>query len=189
MSCSYIQVAEDETEEPIELPTEDDSALLLSTLAAQFPGVSGLKYRAPESRSMRGVRLLEGRFQPPEDGWGNHVYICVFPKGNDACQTLFGFSTRLRRFLVCISKQKTNASQMTIQKTPQPKPNGWKWGSSALTSLCLDCHGKHPSRTWGCILKTLVNFWWHRYDSRQFSSLLKTKKEFTLLPNVYMLTG
>ncbi|XP_046458408.1 uncharacterized RNA-binding protein C660.15-like isoform X2 [Daphnia pulex] len=82
MSCSYIQVAEDETEEPIELPTEDDSALLLSTLAAQFPGVSGLKYRAPESRSMRGVRLLEGRFQPPEDGWGNHVYICVFPKEN-----------------------------------------------------------------------------------------------------------
>ncbi|XP_032782789.1 uncharacterized RNA-binding protein C660.15 isoform X2 [Daphnia magna] len=82
MSCSYIQVAEDETEEPIELPTEDDSALLLSTLAAQFPGVSGLKYRAPESRSMRGVRLLEGRFQPPEDGWGNHIYICVFPKEN-----------------------------------------------------------------------------------------------------------
>jgi hypothetical protein len=81
MSCSYIQVAEDESEEPIELPTEDDGALLLSTLAAQFPGVSGLKYRAPESRSMRGVRLLEGRFQPPEDGWSNHVYICVFPKG------------------------------------------------------------------------------------------------------------
>lgn len=82
MSCSYIQVAEDESEEPIELPTEDDGALLLSTLAAQFPGVSGLKYRAPESRSMRGVRLLEGRFQPPEDGWSNHVYICVFPKEN-----------------------------------------------------------------------------------------------------------
>ena len=90
MSCSYIQVAEDETEEPIELPTEDDSALLLSTLAAQFPGVSGLKYRAPESRSMRGVRLLEGRFQPPEDGWGNHVYICVFPKGK--CQTHLSLS-------------------------------------------------------------------------------------------------
>jgi TAR DNA-binding protein 43 len=80
MSC-YIQVAEDETEEPIELPTEDDGSLLLSTLAAQFPGVSGLKYRASESRTMRGVRLLEGRFQPPEEGWGNHVYFCVFPKG------------------------------------------------------------------------------------------------------------
>jgi len=81
MSC-YIQVAEDETEEPIELPTEDDGSLLLSTLAAQFPGVSGLKYRASESRTMRGVRLLEGRFQPPEEGWGNHVYFCVFPKEN-----------------------------------------------------------------------------------------------------------
>lgn len=80
MSC-YIQVAEDESEEPIELPTEDDSSLLLSTLGAQFPGVSGLKYRALESRTLRGVRLLEGRFQPPEEGWGNHIYVCVFPKG------------------------------------------------------------------------------------------------------------
>ena len=80
MSC-YIQVAEDETEEPIELPTEDDGSLLLSTLGAQYPGVSGLKYRATESRTMRGVRLVDGKFQPPEEGWGIQVFICVFPKG------------------------------------------------------------------------------------------------------------
>ncbi|KAJ9587327.1 hypothetical protein L9F63_019154, partial [Diploptera punctata] len=79
---SYLQVAEDEGEEPIELPTEDDSTLLLSTLAAQFPGTCGLKYRNPESRAMRGVRLVEGRLHPPENGWGNCVYYCVFPKEN-----------------------------------------------------------------------------------------------------------
>ncbi|XP_046985546.1 TAR DNA-binding protein 43-like isoform X1 [Schistocerca americana] len=79
---AYLQVAEDEGEEPIELPTEDDSTLLLSTLAAQFPGTCGLKYRNPESRTMRGVRLVEGRLHPPENGWGTGVYYCVFPKEN-----------------------------------------------------------------------------------------------------------
>lgn len=78
---SYIQVAEDEGEEPIELPTEDDSTLLLTTLSAQFPGTCGLKYRNPESRTMRGVRLVEGRLHPPENGWGKSIYFCVFPKG------------------------------------------------------------------------------------------------------------
>lgn len=77
---AYLQVAEDEGEEPIELPTEDDTTLLLSTLAAQFPGTCGLKYRNPESRTMRGVRLVDGRLHPPESGWGNSIYYCVFPK-------------------------------------------------------------------------------------------------------------
>lgn len=78
---SYLQVSEEEGEEPIELPSEEDGTLLLSTLSAQFPGSSGLKYRNPESRTMRGVRLADGRLHPPENGWGNNVYFCVFPKG------------------------------------------------------------------------------------------------------------
>ncbi|XP_018565988.1 TAR DNA-binding protein 43 isoform X3 [Anoplophora glabripennis] len=83
MSIEYLQVAEDEGEEPIELPSEDDGTLLLSTLAAQFPGSSGLKYRNPESKSFRGVRLSEGRLHPPpEGGWGSQVFYCVFPKEN-----------------------------------------------------------------------------------------------------------
>ncbi|XP_076168266.1 TAR DNA-binding protein-43 homolog isoform X3 [Ptiloglossa arizonensis] len=77
---SYIQVAEDEGDEPIELPTEDDSTLLLTTVTAQFPGTCGLKYRNPESRTMRGIRLVDGRLHPPENGWGKAVYFCVFPK-------------------------------------------------------------------------------------------------------------
>lgn len=78
---SYIQVAEDEGDEPIELPTEDDSTLLLTTVTAQFPGTCGLKYRNPESRTMRGIRLVDGRLHPPENGWGKAIYFCVFPKG------------------------------------------------------------------------------------------------------------
>lgn len=83
MSIEYLQVAEEEGEEPIELPTEDDGTLLLSTLSAQYPGASGLKYRNPENKSVRGVRLSDGRLHPPPDGgWGSHIYYCVFPKEN-----------------------------------------------------------------------------------------------------------
>ena len=79
MSC-YVQVCEEENEEPIELPTEDDGTLLLTTLVAQFPGACGLKYRHPESRTLRGVRLIDDRLHaPPDQGW-NFVFICVFPK-------------------------------------------------------------------------------------------------------------
>uniref|UniRef100_T1J0V8 TAR DNA-binding protein 43 n=1 Tax=Strigamia maritima TaxID=126957 RepID=T1J0V8_STRMM len=81
MSC-YIQVAEDENEEPIELPCEDDGTLLLTTLAAQFPGTCGLKFRNMDTGTVRGVRLADGRLHSPEGGWGNIVYICVFPKEN-----------------------------------------------------------------------------------------------------------
>lgn len=77
----YIQVAEEENEEPIELPSEEDGTLLLSTLAAQFPGACGLKYRNPETGGMRGIRLVEGRLHPPDAIWGSHLYVTVFPKG------------------------------------------------------------------------------------------------------------
>ena len=76
----YIQVAEDEQDEPIELPTEEDGTLLLSTLAAQYPGTCGLKYRNPESGCFRGIRLIDGKLHPPDGIWGGFVYITVFPK-------------------------------------------------------------------------------------------------------------
>lgn len=79
---SYLKVAEEDGEEPIELPSEDDGTLLLSTLSAQYPGTCGLKYRNTETGTMRGVRLVEGRLHPPEEGWGNSIYYCVFPKEN-----------------------------------------------------------------------------------------------------------
>lgn len=79
----YIQVVEDEGDEPIELPTEGDGCLLLSTLQAQFPGACGLKYINDETKCFRGVRSNDGKFYPPyiETGWGLHPYYCVFPKG------------------------------------------------------------------------------------------------------------
>jgi len=81
MSELYIRVAEDENEEPMEIPSEDDGTILLSSVAAQFPGACGLRYRNPESQCMRGVRLVEGVLHAPENDWGNLVYVVNYPKG------------------------------------------------------------------------------------------------------------
>ncbi|MEQ2164941.1 hypothetical protein GOODEAATRI_011938, partial [Goodea atripinnis] len=82
MSELYIRVAEDENEEPMEIPSEDDGTVLLSSVAAQFPGACGLRYRNPESQCMRGVRLVEGVLHAPESSWGNLVYVVNYPKDN-----------------------------------------------------------------------------------------------------------
>lgn len=87
-ATEYVQVTEEEGEETIELPIEEDGTLLLSTLQAQFPGTSGLKYRNSVSNAVRGIRLVDGHLHPPqgEDGWGNQVYFCVFPKENSVAE-------------------------------------------------------------------------------------------------------
>ncbi|KAG7244698.1 hypothetical protein INR49_029717 [Caranx melampygus] len=82
MAEVYIRVAEEENEEPMEIPSEDDGTVLLSTVAAQFPGACGLRFRSPVSQCMRGVRLVEGVLHAPENGWGNVVYVVNYPKDN-----------------------------------------------------------------------------------------------------------
>ncbi|XP_051735834.1 TAR DNA binding protein, like isoform X1 [Ctenopharyngodon idella] len=82
MTECYIRVAEDENEEPMEIPSEEDGTVLLSTVAAQFPGACGLRYRSPVSQCMRGVRLVEGVLHAPESDWGNLVYVVNYPKDN-----------------------------------------------------------------------------------------------------------
>ena len=66
-------------------------AVLLSTLSAQFPRACGLKFRNPESRAWRGVRLADGKlFQPVDTGWANIIFVCVTPKGGE-CKFSFSF--------------------------------------------------------------------------------------------------
>lgn len=81
MTECYIRVAEDENEEPMEIPSEEDGTVLLSTVSAQFPGACGLRYRSPVSQCMRGVRLVEGVLHAPESDWGSLVYVVNYPKG------------------------------------------------------------------------------------------------------------
>lgn len=80
---SYILVIENERDDPMELPCEDDGSLLLSTLIAQFPEATGLKYKNPETGAFRGIRLNEGRLYAPTDsGWGKEKFQVVFPKAS-----------------------------------------------------------------------------------------------------------
>lgn len=78
----WVAVVQDEGDEPIEIPTESDGTILLTSLTAQFPGATGLKFRNPETNTLRGVRCSENQLFPPseEEGWGNHSYICTRPK-------------------------------------------------------------------------------------------------------------
>jgi len=86
---SFVQVTEDDNDEPIELPCEEDNTLLLTTLSAQFPGACGLKYRNASTGMMRGVRLVDGRLLPPDDDWGQVTYKCVFPKVTEHKRKLY----------------------------------------------------------------------------------------------------
>jgi len=76
--AQYVRVTEDESLPAIELPTEADGSILLSTLQGQFPGACGLRYKNPETDSWRGIRLLDNMLCPPaEEGWGCHLYVVV----------------------------------------------------------------------------------------------------------------
>lgn len=78
----WVAVVQEEGDEPIEIPTESDGTILLSSLTAQFPGVIGLKFRNPETNTLRGVRCADNALYPPsaEEGWGTCTYICNRPK-------------------------------------------------------------------------------------------------------------
>ena len=82
MSEVYVKVTDDEnSSEPIELPLEADNTLFLSSITAQFPGACGLKYRNPETQTLRGLRLVDGvMFLPTsQEYWEDLVYITAFP--------------------------------------------------------------------------------------------------------------
>ncbi|HIE85143.1 MAG TPA: hypothetical protein EYQ00_15460 [Dehalococcoidia bacterium] len=68
----WVAVVVDEGDEPIEIPTESDGTILLTSVTAQFPGVTGLKFRNPATQTLRGIRLVDNHLYPPDadEGWG-----------------------------------------------------------------------------------------------------------------------
>ncbi len=74
----WVAVVLDEGDEPIEIPTESDGTMFLTSVTAQFPGVIGLKFRNASTGNWRGVRCLDNVLYPPsEDGWGSGTYVCT----------------------------------------------------------------------------------------------------------------
>ena len=86
----WVAVVQEEGDEAIEIPTESDGAILISTLRAQFPGVIGLKFRNPETNTLRGIRCSDEQLYPPNQQaeassqpqalWGKLTYICTRDK-------------------------------------------------------------------------------------------------------------
>ncbi|TRY62811.1 hypothetical protein TCAL_12501 [Tigriopus californicus] len=87
-AAAWVKIVENEgqseDDEPMEIQTEPDGTLLLSSIITQFPGTIGLKFKNQETGGFRGVRCKEGVLQPPNpDGWGIITYICTKPKKSD----------------------------------------------------------------------------------------------------------
>ena len=77
----WVAVCLDEHDEPVEIPTEGDGTLSLASVCAQFPGASGLKYRNPDTNTLRGIRVQGDTLYPPtQEGWGLATYFCVRAK-------------------------------------------------------------------------------------------------------------
>uniref|UniRef100_A0A8D8X3F9 TAR DNA-binding protein 43 n=1 Tax=Cacopsylla melanoneura TaxID=428564 RepID=A0A8D8X3F9_9HEMI len=74
---NYICVSDNDNEQNlVDLPLENNDTLYISTLAAQFPGAVGLKYQV--NARTRAVKCVDNLLYPPENGWGEHVYYCVY---------------------------------------------------------------------------------------------------------------
>ncbi len=58
----WVGVCESEGDDPIEVPTEPDGTLLLTSITAQFAGTTGLKFRNAKTGGFRGVRCVDGRY-------------------------------------------------------------------------------------------------------------------------------
>ena len=85
MSTEWVPIVVKEGEDPVEIQTEEDGTLLLSSITAQFPGATGLKFRNPQTNGMRGVRISDGLLHPPftgeGKGWAEAAeFICVKPE-------------------------------------------------------------------------------------------------------------
>lgn len=69
----YVKIS-DNTSEIVELPTESDGSLLLSTIKSQFPKAIGLRYKSPKT-TWRGLNVNNDALFPPPDGWGDVEYF------------------------------------------------------------------------------------------------------------------
>jgi len=71
----YVRISEGpEKDEVIELPTEVDGKLMLTTITAQYPDAIGLRFKS-ESGAWRGMRFIDGALEPPIEGWGYNDYF------------------------------------------------------------------------------------------------------------------
>ena len=84
----YVKISADnngDDADVIEIPSEEDGTLLLSTIQAQFPSTTGLRYKNEDS--WRGIRISHGILFPPPEGWSESTYYVVRPKSDNAANS------------------------------------------------------------------------------------------------------
>ena len=72
----YVRISDISGTDMVELPTENDGTMLLSTLTSQYPDTIGLRFQS-ESGAWRGVRVVDGVLDAPLEGWREKVYVIV----------------------------------------------------------------------------------------------------------------
>jgi len=78
--AEWVPVAEGPGEKAVEIETEEDGQLLVSAVAAHFPGTTTLKYTGPTGAE-RAVKLTDDqKLKAPSTGWQTaQCYYCVNP--------------------------------------------------------------------------------------------------------------
>lgn len=74
----YVRIGESSTDDLVELPTERNGTLLLSTITAQFPDAIGLRFKS-DNGCWRGVRVVDGVLDIPLEGWRDMDYYVTKP--------------------------------------------------------------------------------------------------------------
>ena len=81
MTTTWVPVANSELATIVEIETEEDGSLPLTSITHHFPDTKALKFDdANNNKSLIEVTLKEGSFLEPAGGWGVHArYIAVNP--------------------------------------------------------------------------------------------------------------
>ena len=79
MSTTWVPVANSELATVVEIETEEDGSLPLTSITHHFPDTKALKFHdANNNKSLIEVTLKEGSFLESLGGWGVHArYIAV----------------------------------------------------------------------------------------------------------------
>lgn len=76
----YVRVCESaDTDEIVELPTENNGTMLLSTITAQYPDAIGLRFKS-DTGMWRGIRVTDDILDIPLEGWGDKEYYITIAK-------------------------------------------------------------------------------------------------------------
>jgi len=80
----WVKIVESERDQAMEFQVESDGMMLLQNIRNVFSSATTLKFRNPDNNAWRVIKCVDEVLHPPEDeGWLDHVYMVVVPKGQE----------------------------------------------------------------------------------------------------------